>query len=125
MQTAELQFVLRNCFSTDELQRVLRTVSPSEDPYEAAVEAILNEDEDGLSVLDELDRASLKQRRKVRSMSAKDLRSGVAFEFMERGRTLGHTVWALMRDDRIAAKTLADTLVQQFDEPVVAEEVVD
>ncbi|MDP8242769.1 MAG: hypothetical protein P9L94_01725 [Candidatus Hinthialibacter antarcticus] len=117
MQTAELQFVLRNCFAIDEMRRILRTVSPSEDPYEAAVEAILNEDEDGLSVLDELDRASLKQRRKVRSMSAKELRSGVAFEFMERGRTLAHTVWALMRDDRIAAKTMADSLVQQFDEP--------
>lgn len=114
MQTADLQFVLRNCFTPEALRAFMASLPVLEDPYSAAADSILNEDEDGLSVVDELDRASLKQRRKIRSMSAKDLRGGLAFEFMEPGRALGQTVWALLRDDRLSAHAMAGELISSF-----------
>jgi len=114
METTELRLVLENCFTPAVLKEFLRECPAGYDPYALAADAILSEDETGVKLALQLDHDSERQRVRIRSMSPKELRNHLTFEFLEPGRTLGHIVWALLRDDRIGARTLAAGIANYF-----------
>ncbi|MDX9754615.1 MAG: hypothetical protein RBU29_11665, partial [bacterium] len=110
METSTLQFVIESCFSKNELQEFF----PSPTPLQDAVEAILCEDSEGEALTQLLDQASQQQREKIRSMSPRELRGSLAIEFLEPGKRLGLILWALLRDDRLSARSLATQIVDSF-----------
>ncbi|MEW6236593.1 MAG: DUF2325 domain-containing protein [Candidatus Omnitrophota bacterium] len=122
METTELRLILQNCFTPQKLQRILHDVSKGRKLIDSAVEAILNDSEAGAEIAGILDRESENQREKIRSMSARELRSGFSVDFLEPGRKLGLILWALLRDDRLSARTLAREIAVQFTESQIKEE---
>lgn len=113
MQTSELSFILKNSFTPDTL-RVLLNNEREGDPYDAAVEAILSDDECGQRIVRVLDETSHNQQKKIGSMPVTELRKALSLEFLEKGRTLGLIVWALLRDRRISAQSMAVELANRF-----------
>jgi hypothetical protein len=112
METSVLQFIMKSCFTRKQLEPLF----PGNDPYRSAVEALLCEDTEGEELTQELDEAAGPQREKIRSMSPRELRSSLSVEFLEPGRRLGIILWALLRDDRLSARSLAGQIVETFTE---------
>ncbi|HOJ61093.1 MAG TPA: DUF2325 domain-containing protein [bacterium] len=113
MNTPELRLILHSCFSPTQLRSFFQAVPPGENVYEAAVEAILNESEEGCGLIRLLDQESAPQRKKIQAMKVPELRQGLAFEFLEPGRMLGLVLWSLLRDNRISAHELASQLARK------------
>ncbi|MBD3268321.1 hypothetical protein GF373_16770, partial [bacterium] len=112
METSALQFIIANFFPQERLEERF----PGPNPVENAVEAILNEESEGDELIQELDDASARQREKVRSMAPRELRNSLSVEFLEPGRRLALIVWALLRDDRLSARSHASRIVEAFQE---------
>ena len=126
METPELNLILKNCFTRQKLQSILQIDSEGNDLYNAAVEAILCEEDAGLTLSQTLDNESERQQSKIHSMNLRELRNSLSIEFLEPGRTLGLIVWSLMRDDRIGARNLAGDIarrLQNVEPPYTADAV--
>ncbi|RJP30468.1 MAG: DUF2325 domain-containing protein [Candidatus Omnitrophota bacterium] len=114
METSEIRLVLKNCFSPAQLQRFLSADQDGSDPYESAIEAILCEDEAGVEISNALDEESRLQRNKIQSMPLKELRNSLSPEFLSSGPMLGMILWALLRDQRMGARSLASDIAHHF-----------
>ncbi len=118
METRTLQVILEHCFTSARLKQMFPNSPMGMNLYQSAVNEILDESNIGLELLGILDDESLPQRQKIQSMKVSELRSNLAVEFLEPGRTLGLILWSLMRDDRLSSRNLADQLAKRFSSPV-------
>lgn len=114
METSELRLILDNCFTIQELQNILNEKASKHDLIEKAIDAIISEEDSGVQLTNRLDQESEKQREKIRSMTPRELKNSLSVEFLEPGRRLGLIVWALLRDDRLSARSLASNIATHF-----------
>ncbi len=114
METSELRLILDNCFSIQELQNILNEKASKHELIEKAIDAIISEEDSGVQLTNRLDQESEKQREKIRSMTPRELKNSLSVEFLEPGRRLGLIVWALLRDDRLSARSLASNIATHF-----------
>ncbi|MGC9327076.1 MAG: hypothetical protein ACP5I1_05555 [Candidatus Hinthialibacter sp.] len=106
--------ILKQCIPTAHLQQIFSGASIQEDLYEAAAQEMLNETEIGIQLSAILDQESHLQKAKIRDMKASDLRQNLSIEFLEPGKTLGLILWALLSDERLSHRKLADELAERF-----------
>ena len=114
METRTLQVILEHCFTSAGLTEMFPKPPVGMNLYQAAVNEILEESDLGVELSGKLDDESLPQRDKIRSMKVSELRSNLAVEFLEPGRTLGLILWSLMRDERLSARNMSDQLAKRF-----------
>ena len=110
METAVLQYIIETYFTRKQIQQLF----PGDNSVKDAVEAILCEDSGGMDICRQLDKAAELQREKIRSMSPRELRASLSVEFLEPGKRLTLILWALLRDDRLSARTLASQITDHF-----------
>ncbi|MBN2328635.1 MAG: DUF2325 domain-containing protein [Candidatus Omnitrophica bacterium] len=114
METRTLKVILKCCIPIARLQQILSGASTGEDKYEAAAQEILNETEIGIQLSAILDQESHPQKAKIRGMKASELRKNLSIEFLEPGKTLGLILWALLSDERLSPRKLAEELAERF-----------
>lgn len=114
MQISELRFILKNCFDPASLQALVGTNVNVNEVYDEAIEAVLNDEPHGQSVVAALDKGSIAQQQKIRAMNVRELRNSFQVDFLEPGRKLGMIGWALLRDDRLPVQTIASDLINHF-----------
>ncbi len=114
METHTLQVILEHCFPPARLRRLLPHKPAGKDWYEAAADEILNETEIGQELSSILDSESRPQQSRIRAMKVSELRENLSLDFLEPGRNFGLILWALMSEERLSARNLADQLVRQY-----------